>query len=175
MLGRRDPVRVDSPDVLRVGLAAPADQELGGRVLALDDLALGHRRRIAARRLRDQRERRGGEAPEVDPRVVCLDVDQLPETPLRPERREPGLEVGHRRPARLPELEVLGRRHPRLEAVVHQQAPDLLEGVAPDELLDVDAAVAERGAFPVRLRDLGLEGDDALEAGSKLVHAQGRY
>ena len=66
-----------------------------------DDLALGHRRRIAARRLRDQRERRGGEAPEVDPRVVCLDVDQLPEAPLRPERREPGLEVGHRRPARL--------------------------------------------------------------------------
>ena len=79
------------------------------------------------------------------------------------------------RPARLPELEVLGRRHPRLEAVVHQQAPDLLEGVVPDELLDVDAAVAERGAFPVRLRDLGLEGDDALEAGSKLVHTHGRY
>ena len=36
-------------------------------------------------------------------------------------------------------------------------------GTLPGELLDVDAPVAERGAFLVRLGDLRLEGDDALE------------
>ena len=41
VLGRRHPVGVDRLDVLRVGLAAPADQELGGRVLALLDLDSG--------------------------------------------------------------------------------------------------------------------------------------
>ena len=37
-------------------------------------------------------------------------------------------------------------------------------GYVPDELLDVDAAVAEGAALAVGLGDLGLDGDDAFEA-----------
>ena len=70
---------------------------------------------------------------------------------------------------------MLGRRHPRLEAVVDEQTPDLLERVVADELLDVDTAIAERRALAVGLGDLGLERDHTLEAGSKLVHTHGRY
>ena len=59
----------------------------------------------------------------------------------------------------------LGRRQARLERAVDEQAPDLLEGHLADEVLDVDAAVAQRAALLVGLGDLGGEGDDALEAG----------
>ena len=44
-------------------------------------------------------------------------------------------------------------------------------GTLPDEILDVDAAVAELAAFVVRLGDLRLERDDAGEAWAELVHA----
>ena len=44
-------------------------------------------------------------------------------------------------------------------------------GHPPDDLLDVDAAVAQRGAFLVRLGDLGLERDDAFESVVYLGHA----
>ena len=44
VLGRRDPVRVERLHVARVRLAAPADQEPRGGVLALRNLGLGHRR-----------------------------------------------------------------------------------------------------------------------------------
>src|SRR5262249_31131041 len=47
--------------------------------------------------------------------------------------------------------------------VVDQQAPYLLEGHAPDEILDVKAAVAQRAARAVRLGDLRGEGHDALQ------------
>ena len=57
----------------------------------------------------------------------------------------------------------LGRREAGLVGAVDEQAPDLLERDAADELLDVDPAVAEGGAFLVRLGDLGVEGDDPLE------------
>ena len=58
----------------------------------------------------------------------------------------------------------LGRRHARQQLAVDQQAPDLLERHVADELLDVDAAVAQRAAGAVGLGDLGGEGDYALEA-----------
>ncbi len=57
----------------------------------------------------------------------------------------------------------LGRRHPRQQAPVDQQPPDLLERHDADELLDVDAPVTQSAAGAVRLGDLGGEGDDALE------------
>ena len=57
----------------------------------------------------------------------------------------------------------------RLERLVDEQPPDLLERDLPDELLDVDAAVAELAALAVGLGDLGLEGDDACEAGAELA------
>ena len=62
---------------------------------------------------------------------------------------------------------------PGREASVDEQAPDLLEGHAADELLDVDAAVAQRAALPVGLGDLGGEGDDALQAGLDFGHVGG--
>ena len=61
-------------------------------------------------------------------------------------------------------------RQPGVELVVHEQAPDVAEGDVPDEVLDVDAAVAQRAALPVGLGDLGLEGDDAFEAGLEVGH-----
>ena len=57
-----------------------------------------------------------------------------------------------------------GGRQARLQRAVDQQAPHLLEGHVAHDLLDVDAAVAQRPAVPVGLRDLRGEGDDALEA-----------
>src|SRR5215218_3034482 len=83
-----------------------------------------------------------------------------------------GLEVGGRVPGEALGLAGLGIAHPGLEAVVHEEAPDLLVVVRADELLDVDAAVAERAALAVGLGDLGLEGDDALESWPELVHAR---
>ena len=53
---------------------------------------------------------------------------------------------------------------------VDQQAPDVLERDPADDLLDVDPAVAQRGALLVGLRDLGLEGDHALEPVVHLGH-----
>ena len=55
-------------------------------------------------------------------------------------------------------------RQARFEAAVDQQAPDLLVGDAADQVLDVDAAVAQRATLFVGLGDLGGEGDDAFEA-----------
>ena len=51
----------------------------------------------------------------------------------------------------------------RLVGAVDQQAPDLLERHPADEVVDVDAAIAERGPFLVGLGDLALERDDSLE------------
>jgi len=64
----------------------------------------------------------------------------------------------------------LGRREAGAVRAVDQEAPDVLERHAADEVLDVDAAVAERGALLVRLGDLGLEGDDALQSVVHLRH-----
>ena len=61
----------------------------------------------------------------------------------------------------------LGRREAGLVGAVDQQPPDVLERHPSDDLLDVDASVAERRPFLVGLGDLGPERDDALET---LVH-----
>ena len=61
------------------------------------------------------------------------------------------------------------RGQPGLERLVHEQPPDLFEGNVADELLDFDAAIAKGATLPVRLGDLRLEGDDALEARSEVV------
>ena len=58
----------------------------------------------------------------------------------------------------------LGGRQAGQQRAVDEQTPDLLERDVPDELLDVDAAVAERAAVAVGLGDLGRERDYALEA-----------
>ena len=93
-------------DVPRVGLAAPADQELGRGVLALGDLATrapsSRRRARTGRRSRapPPRAAPGRPAPARAPMSTsCC------EPPLRPERREAGLQVGHHRAARVLELD----------------------------------------------------------------------
>ena len=122
------------------------------------------------RRLGGDRDELGREPAQVLARLVVGDVDQLLDAPLGAEVRRHGLEVG-RRVARQPAALVrLGGREARLEALVDEQAPDLLEAVGADELLDVDAAVAEGAALAVGLCDLGLEGDDALEARLEVAH-----
>src|SRR2546423_11105730 len=62
----------------------------------------------------------------------------------------------------------LRRRHSRLVGPVDQESPHLLERHLPDEILDVDPAVAEGVPLLVRLGDLGVEGDDAFEARGNL-------
>ena len=57
-----------------------------------------------------------------------------------------------------------GRGQARFEVAVHQQAPDLLVGDRTDEVLDVDAAVAQGATLFIGLCDLGGKGDDAFEA-----------
>ena len=165
MLGRRDPVGVDRLDVVGVGLAAPADQEALGDRAALVDLLLGHRRLAGvARRLGDEGQGHHRGAREVVAGLLVGDVDQLAEAPLRREHRERRLHVdavvarAHGQRVRF------GRRQAGLEAAVHQQAPHLLVGDRADQVLDVDAAVAQRATLFVGLGDLGGEGDDAFEA-----------
>ena len=171
MLGRRAPVGVDRLDVGRVGLALPAGQELLGERVALVDLALRHDRLAeAAGGLGGVRQHHHGDAAQVGPGLLVVDVVGL----LHPEHR------GQHRDARLHvradvagvDRDVVGLRgwQARIVAAVDQQPPDLLEGDPADDLLDVDAAVAQRGPFLVGLGDLCLERDDALESVMYLSH-----
>ena len=66
----------------------------------------------------------------------------------------------------------LGRRQAGRVGAVDEQAPDVLERDPADELLDVDAAVAQRGALLVGLGDLRLERDDTFEAVLDLGHGR---
>ncbi len=66
--------------------------------------------------------------------------------------------------------ERFGRRQPVFEVVVDQQAPHLAEGdPAVHQVLDVDAAVAQRPAVLVRLGDLGGERHHPGESGNKIL------
>ena len=167
MLGGRDPVRVDRLDVLGIGLAAPADQEALGDRLGLVDLALGDRRLAdAAGRLGDERERHHRRPREVVARLLVGDVDQLRRSPTAgPSIAERGLDVHARVAGADAQRMRLGRRQSRQQLSVDEQPPHLLERDVADQLLDVDAAVAQRAARAVRLGDLGRERDYALEAG----------
>ena len=166
MLRRADPVGVDRPHVRRVGLPAPLEQEaLGGGLAGLDDGAVDRRRVPVrdARRLRDDVERRRRQAPQVFGRLLVRDVDQLAELPLGRQRGKRRLQVGGRVAGEALRRVRLGGRQSRCRRLVDEQPPDLLERNLADELLDIDAAVAERAALAVRLGDLRAKGDDALE------------
>ena len=60
-----------------------------------------------------------------------------------------------------------GRPGPNLPST--SSAQTLPKVTWPDQLLDVDAAVAQRAAVLVRLGDLGLERDDPCESGAEIV------
>ena len=55
------------------------------------------------------------------------------------------------------------------ELAVDQQRPDVAESdLLADQVLDVDAAVAQRTAVFIRLGDFGGEGHHAFEAGDEI-------
>ena len=181
VLGGRIPVRVDRLDVVWVGLAAPADQKALRDRRRLVDLALGDGRLAdPARRLSDERQRHHRRPREVVAGLLVGDVDQLTEAPLRGEHRQRRLHVDAGIARAHAQRVRLGRRQTRLQRAVDEQAPDLLERHGADQLLDVDAAVAQRAARAVGLGDLGGEGDHAFEAGldfrryAHMVDAPGR-
>ena len=126
---------------------------------------LRHRRLAGfARRLRDERQRHHRGAREVVAGLLVGDVDQLAEAPLGREHRQRRLHVDAVIARADGQRVRFGRRQARFEVAVDEQAPDLLVGDGADEVLDVDAAVAQRAAVFVGLGDLGGEGDDAFEA-----------
>ena len=172
VLGGADPVRVDRLHVTRVGLAAPAQEELLGRRGAARDHLV--RNRVAEAvgdtgRAGHDRHHLRGQAAEVLPGLLVRDLVHLAEPPRARQARRLGLEVRRGVSGQAGGLVRLRIRHRRAQIVVDEQPPDVLVGVVADELLDVDSAVAERTPFAVRLGDLGLDGDDALEPWLEIV------
>jgi hypothetical protein len=126
-----------------------------------------------AGRASDDRHHLRGEPGEVVARLPVGDLVQLPELPLPCQPRRLGLEIGGRVPGQPRRLVRLRVRHRRIEVVVDEQAPHVVVGVLADELLDIDAAIAERAALAVGLGNLRFDRDDALEARFELVHRSG--
>src|ERR1700722_18831338 len=151
--------------MIRIDLAAPADQEALWNRAALVHLRLGHWWLAGvAGRLGHERQGHYRRPREV---VACLlvgDVDQRLEAPLGCEHRQSRLHVYAMITRAYSQDMRFGGGQPGLEAAVHEQAPDLLVGTGADQILDVDAAIAQRPAGPIGLGDLGGEGDDALQA-----------
>ena len=171
VLGGGAPVGVDRLDVGGVGLALPAGQELLGEGVALVDLALRHDRLAeAAGGLGGEGEHHHRDPAEVGARLLVGDVVGLLHPEHRGEHRDGGLHVGADVAGVDRDVVRLGGRQAGLVLAVDQQPPHLLEGDPADDLLDVDAAVAQRGPFLVGLGDLGLERDDTLEPVMYLSH-----
>ena len=174
MLGGGDPVGVDRLDVPRVRLSAPA--RAGSARRSTRVVELGLRARAAARRPRADwatNDSAAAEAArEVVARLLVADVDQLAESPSRRRAaRAPPAGRRARRRVRTGSALRLGRAAgPGSKAPSTSRPQTLLEGDRADEVLDVDAAVAQRAAVAVGLGDLGGEGDDALETRLDFAH-----
>ena len=135
-------------------------------VRRLVDLLLRHGRQAeAAGRLGHERQRGDRDPGQVLAGLLVGDVQQLAQAPVRREHGHRGLDVDPDVAGVHRHRERLGRRQAGAELAVDQQRPDVAEGDPADQILDVDAAIAQRAAFPVGLGDLGLEGDHALQAG----------
>ena len=170
MLGGRRPVGVDGGDVPGVGLAPPADHEPLDDGLGLVDAALRHRRDAdAAGGLGDVGQRHDGGPGELLAGLLGVDVEQRLVAPDRGEHRQGRLHVDAHVTGVHRDRERLGRRESGTELAVDQEGPDVAEGDLADQVLDVDAAVAQRAAVLVRFGDLRLEGDDAFQAGYEVV------
>jgi hypothetical protein len=172
VLGGADPVPVDRLDLPRIGIAVPADHEALGDASAGVDAALRHGRQSrAACRLRDERQHHHRRTGEVLAGLRLVDVDLLAQPPVRRHHRGRGLHVDPDVAGVHRQRERLGGRQTALERAVDQQSPDVTERGAADQLLDVDASVAQRAAAAVRLGDLGVECDDVGEARLDSEHA----
>ncbi len=173
MLGSGDEVGVDGLHMARVGLVAPAAHEAlddGGRLV---DVRLGdHRPADAARRLCDEGQGHDRHVGEVLASGVVIDVEERLQPPRGSQHRDRRLHVDAHVAGVDRDGERLGRGESGVELVVDEQAPHVAEGHAADELLDVDSAVAQDAAVAVRLGDLGLEGDHALQARHEIAHRQ---
>ena len=140
-------------------------------VCGLVDLLLRHGRQAeAAGGLGDEGQRGDRDPGQVLAGLLVGDVEQLAEPPVRGEHGDRGLHVDPDVAGVHRHRERLGRRQARAEPAVDQQRPDVAEGDLADQVLDVDAAVAQRAALLVGLGDLGLEGDDALQARLEVGH-----
>ena len=106
------------------------------------------------------------QATSIPERFLGGDVEQRLVAPDRRQHGQCGLDVDPDVAGVHRDRERLRRRQPRPELPIDQQSPDVAERHVPGEVFDVDAAVAQRAAVLVRLGDLGLERDDALEAGA---------
>ena len=161
-----------------IGLAAPLEQEPrrrgrpGGDELGVD------RRRVAvgeARRLGDDRDHRRREPCEV---VARLRRRRCRSAARAPTRRRAARSTACRSAGALPVRSraaygAAGWR-PGSGSSSTSRPQTFSNGTMPDEILDVDPAVAERAAVAVGLGDLRLEGDDALEARLELAHRSPR-
>ena len=175
VLGGRDPVGVDRLDVRR-GRPRRASGSGSARRSSCPSRSSvcgthgwpSPRADCATKR---QRHHRG--AREVVARLLVGDVEQLAHAPLGREHRE-------RRPARRragrrsgPSAGAARPAAARARSVPSTSRPQTFSnGTLPDEVLDVDAAVAQRAALLVGLGDLGGEGDDAFQAGLDLGHVR---
>ena len=144
MFGGRNEVGIDGLHVARVRLAAPAHHEALDDGLGHVDLRLRHHRLPeAARRLRHERHRHDGDVGEVLAGGVVIDVEQRPQAPGRRQHRDGGLHVHPHITGVHRDRELLGRRQPGVELVVHEQAPHVAEGDPTNQVLDVHPAVAQ--------------------------------
>jgi hypothetical protein len=101
--------------------------------------------------------------------LVRVDVQQRPVAPDRGQHRQGCLHVDPDVTGVHRDRERLGRGQARAELAVDQQGPHVAEGHLADQVLDVDPPVTECPAVLVGFGDLGLEGNDALEAGYEVV------
>ena len=146
-----------------------------------DDVVRNRSRRAVgqASRASDDRHHLRRQPAEVLARLLVRDLVELAQAPMSREPRGLGLEIGRRVAGEARRLVRLGLGHHRVEVVVDEQAPDPLVRVPADELLDVDAPIAEDAALAVGLGDLGLDRDDAFEPRLEVARPrsfrEGRY
>src|SRR5205085_3336105 len=118
------------------------------RLAALDDLVGGWLAPVGNRSgTRDDPHHLRRQPPQVLARLFVANLVQLAELPLAGEARRLGLEICWRVAGQQGELNRLRVRHLRVEVVVDEEPPDVLVRIPTDELLDVDAAVAQRATF----------------------------
>ena len=161
----RHPVGVDRFHVVGIRVASPtAHEPLGDGRGAVDVLLRHHRQAKPSSRLGDERQRHHRGAGQIVADLGVVDVEQLLEAPERGQHRQRALHVDADVAGMDGDGERLGRRQAGVERAVDQQAPHVAVVVEADELFDVDSAVAQRTALAIGFGDLGLEGDDALQA-----------
>src|SRR5512132_152758 len=110
----------------------PVKEDALRRNVSFGDTLVRHARLLAASRLRDERDHPGRKTGQVVAGLLVRDVDELTEAPEPSKLAGRGLQIRHCAAGEGRKLDVFRTRHPRIEGVVHEQAPDLLVGHLPD-------------------------------------------